>query len=112
MKLKREKLARIKILTDLKAEVSKGRYATKKAAVQAIQGEIERLNEARKPAPDDSLMASSTTAKFQRWASMKQADLQNDLALAMARAQPFKETAAKDEARTQVVARLQKRSKS
>lgn len=112
MKIQQDKLKRIKTLTDLKADVSKARYAARKAEVQAIQDGIEDLINAKKTDPTDSLPASKAAAKFQGWAATRQAELQNDLALALARAQPFKEKAGKDEARTQVVARLHKRAKS
>lgn len=109
MTSKAQKLAMLREITELKSEISRAKLAGHRTEIEGIEAKIAEIANALYVKAPKTVAEAASSAQYAGWAAQRRASLRGDLAMAMARAQPVKEAAAKDEARAQVVKRLIKR---
>lgn len=109
MTTKSQKLSMLKQITELKSEISRAKLSVHRTEIEGIESAIAEVSENLFADPPETVLEAASAAHYAGWAAQRRATLRGELAMAMARAQPVKESAAKDEARAQVVKRLIKR---
>ena len=103
---KSQQLKALKDITALKSEMSRAKLSAHRAEIQGIEAKIAEVAAARARDVPSTPMEAAAADHYATWASKRSATLGAELAMAMARAQPVKEMAAKDEARAQVIKQL------
>lgn len=109
MTTKSQKLSMLREITALKSEISRAKLSGHRAEIEGIESAIADLSKGMFADAPETVLEAASAAQYAGWAAQRRVALRGDLAMAMARAQPVKEMAAKDEARAQVVKRLMKR---
>ena len=111
MNQKVKQLNALKDITELKSEMSRAKLSIHRAEIDGIYAVMREVSAARATTAAGTLMQAAAADRYAIWAAKRSDALKADLAMAMARAQPVKEMAAKDEARSQVIKRLIKDQK-
>lgn len=106
-----KKLTVIKDVTEIKSEISRARLAEHRMLIEGIEARILAVDAAQADTAPSSISEGLSIARYAAWAEQQKTTLRDEMAMAMARAQPVKEQAARDEARAQVVKRLIKSSR-
>lgn len=106
MPSKASQLAALKDITALKSEMSMAMLSGHRAEIEGIEATIKEVAAAQVSKAPETPMEAAAAARYAGWAAKRTGTLKAELAMALARAQPVKEMAAKDEARSQVVKRL------
>ncbi|MEN8893979.1 MAG: hypothetical protein ABF283_13935 [Planktotalea arctica] len=105
---KSQQLKALKDITELKSELSRAKLSVHRAEIGEIEAVINEVAAARATTAPETPVEAAAAARYAMWAAKRSDTLRAELAMAMARAQPVKEMATKDEARAQVIMRLLK----
>lgn len=106
MTRKSKQLEALKNITTLKSEMSRAKLSDHRAEIDGIEAVINEVSAARATTVPETPMQAAAADRYAHWAAKRSDALRAELAMAMARAQPVKEMAAKDEARAQVIKRI------
>ena len=106
MTRKFQQLNALRELTELKSEMSRAKLSTHRAEIDGIAAVMRKVTAARATIVAETPTQAAADDRYAIWAAKRNEVLQADLAMAMARAQPVKEMAAKDEGRSQVIKQL------